>query len=312
MITDLGLSKSLLTELFPQPQNAEEWLQYALSEEQVRQFKERGYLHKVRLLNERQLGVLRDQLTEMVDPEHEGREFFYEYHSNESESVDQVLFHALGAWRVRPAFHDVLWNPAFRMAAYQLLGAGFRLFHDQLFSKPAKHGSVVAWHQDYSYWTWTNPMAHLTCWIGLDDADTENGCMYYVPDSHHWGLLEKTGLAGDMDAVRDVLTPDQVSDFDNKIPVEVKAGEAAFHHPLMMHGSYENRSDRKRRATLINVFADGVVSNREDDGTNAPGADNYPRIPKGEQMSGEYYPLLLDPDETFGGFADSIPTIKKV
>jgi ectoine hydroxylase-related dioxygenase (phytanoyl-CoA dioxygenase family) len=124
--------------------------------------------------------------------------------------------------------------------------------------------------------------------------------------------LEKTGLAGDMDAVREVLTPEQVADFDNKIPVEVKAGEAAFHHPLMMHGSYENRSNRKRRATLINVFADGVASNRENDGANAPGADNYPRVPKGEQMSGKYYPLLLDPDETFCGFAESIPTINDV
>ena len=155
-------------------------------------------------------------------------------------------------------------------------------------------------------------MAHLTCWMGLDDADTENGCMYYVPDSHHWGLLEKTGLAGDMDAVREVLTPDQVADFDNKIPVEVKAGEAAFHHPLMMHGSYENRSERKRRATLINVFADGVVSNRENDGANAPGADNYPRVPRGERMGGAYYPLLLDPEEAYAGFADSIPTIQDI
>ena len=132
MVTDLGLNKSLLTELFPQPRNTEEWLQYALSEEQVRQFKEHGYLHKVRLLNERQLDALRDQLAEMVDPEHDGREFFYEYHTNESENADNVLFHALGAWRVRPAFHDILWNPAFLMAAYQLLDKGFRLFHDQL------------------------------------------------------------------------------------------------------------------------------------------------------------------------------------
>jgi len=32
-----------------------------------------------------------------------------------------------------------------------------------LFCKPARHGGVVAWHQDYSYWTRTKPMAHLTC-----------------------------------------------------------------------------------------------------------------------------------------------------
>ena len=92
MVTDLGLDKSPLTELFPQPRNAEEWLQYALSEEQVRHFKEHGYLHKVKLLNEEQLDALRKQLAEMVDPEHDGREFFYEYHSNESESTDNVLF----------------------------------------------------------------------------------------------------------------------------------------------------------------------------------------------------------------------------
>ena len=312
MVSDLGLDKELLTELFPQPRNAEEWLKHALSEGQLSQFKEEGFLHGVCLLNEQQLDALKEQLEEMVEPEHEGHEYFYEYNSNESENADSVLFHALGAWRVRPAFHDILWNPAFLMAAYQLLGKGYRLFHDQLFSKPAKHGSVVAWHQDYSYWTWTKPMSHLTCWMGLDDVDVENGCMFYIPKSHHWGLLEKKSLAGDMDAIRENLTPEQLADFGRKVPIEMKAGEASFHHPLMMHGSYENHSDRRRRATLINVFADGVVSNRDDDGVNAPGADNYPRVPKGEKMGGDYYPLLLNPDKAFAGFADRIPTINDI
>ena len=31
----------------------------------------------------------------------------------------------------------------------------------------------MAWHQDFSYWTFTKPMHHLTCWIGLDDANKE-------------------------------------------------------------------------------------------------------------------------------------------
>ena len=115
-------------------------------------------------------------------------------------------------------------------------------------------------------WDSTTPM---TCWIGLDDANTGNGWPYYVPGSHNWGLLDKKPIAGDMDAVRGSLTPEQVLQFDHKIPVEVKRGEASFHHPLLMHGSYENHSERRRRATLINVFADGVVSNREDGGSHA-------------------------------------------
>lgn len=314
MPNDLGLNGGLLTDLFPSPASGEEWLRHALTAEQVRHFREKGFLHGVPLLNAEQVETLRVELDEVTDSEHEGRELFYEYHSNESENPETTLFHALGAWRVRPAFHDVLWNPAFLMAAYQLLGGkGFRLFHDQLFSKPAKHGGVVAWHQDFSYWTWTAPMAHLTCWMGLDDVDVENGCMYYVPGSHRWGLLEKKSLAGDMDAIRADLTPEQVADFDRKTPIEMKAGEASFHHPLMMHGSYENRSERRRRATLVNVFADGVVSNREEDGPDAPGADNYPKVPKGEPMGGTYYPLLLDPtDGSFVEIADQAPTVETV
>jgi ectoine hydroxylase-related dioxygenase (phytanoyl-CoA dioxygenase family) len=102
-------------------------------------------------------------------------------------------------------------------------------------------------------------MAHLTCWIGLDDATRDNGCLHYVPGSHRWELLPITGLAGDMDAVQKVLTPEQKAAFQ-PIAIELKAGEASFHHPLMMHGSYENRTDRPRRAMVINVFRDGVCS----------------------------------------------------
>ena len=308
-IIDLGLLSRRDNDLFHYPSSPEEWMSYALSVEQVAHFKEHGYLKGVRILNDRQIGKLCEELEEMVDPNHTGKEFFYEYHSNESENSEEVLFHALGAWRVRPAFHDLLWNPAFLMPAYQLLGSDFRLFHDQLFSKPAKHGGVVAWHQDYSYWTWTTPMSHLTCWIGLDDSTTENGCMYYVPESHNWGLMDKKPIAGDMDAIRDSLTSEQVKQFDNKIPVEVKRGEASFHHPLLMHGSYVNRSERRRRATLINVFADGVVSNRKDGGTHAPGTKGYPSIPEGEAMGGTYYPLLFESQRELRELTAQLPLI---
>jgi len=307
MSKDLSINHQPLTDLFPKPSFPEQWSEFQLSKEQIQHFDDQGYISGIKLLNDEQIKALNNELAEMVNPDHEGHELFYEYHSNESGNPDTVLFHALGAWRVRPAFHDILWNPAFLVPAYQLLGKKIRLFHDQLFSKPAKHGGVVAWHQDFSYWTWTNPMSHLTCWIGLDDADEENGCLHYVPGSHRWGLLKKTGLAGDMDSVREVLTPEQITDFDNKCPVVLKKGEATFHHPLMMHGSYENRSDRSRRATVINVLTDGVLSNFQ--GDNSPGTTNFPMLPKGQQMRGDYYPVLFDPIKQLGDLDNSIPTI---
>ena len=111
------------------------------------------------MLEEWQVDRLNVELAEISEPGYSGHFLFYEFHSNESSDPDAVLFHALGAWRITEGFHNILWNPAFVMAAKQLLGVmPVRFWHDQLFCKPSHHGRVVAWHQDYSYWTRTKPM----------------------------------------------------------------------------------------------------------------------------------------------------------
>ena len=132
-------------------------------------------------------------------------------------------------------------------------------------------------------------MSHLTCWIGLDDATADNGCIQYIPGSHTWNLLPITGLANDMDAIFQVLTDEQKEAF-RPVPVQLKAGEATFHHPLMVHGSYANRTDRPRRAMVINVVRDGVRS-----ATDAPLLAGVPAIGEGEALDGRFFPLLYDP-----------------
>src|ERR1043166_6841522 len=136
----------------------------ALSEEQLAFFETNGYLAGVRVLEQAQVEPLREELTRLMSPEQAANPLFYEYHLNESSDATRVLFHALGAWRVSKAFHDLLFCQTFTVPARQLLGGGVRFWHDQLFVKPAHDGGIVAWHQDYSYWTRTKPIAHLTCW----------------------------------------------------------------------------------------------------------------------------------------------------
>lgn len=279
-----------MSEFVSLPQNADEWDKYRLTDQQIDDFDRQGYLAGVKVLSDLQIETLREELTELMKESHPAHHLFYEFHTNESQDHTTTLFHALGAWRATSGFHDILWNPAIAMAMSQLLRGPIRHWHDQLFCKPAKHGGVVAWHQDYSYWTRTLPIAHLTCWIGLDDSTRENGCLYYVPGSHRWNLLPRTGLTGDMDEIMTVLTPEQKQDFQ-PVPIELKRGECSFHHPLMVHGSYANYSDKPRRATLVNVFRDGVTS-----ATDEELLAGVPPIPKGAAMQGQFFPLLFDPD----------------
>lgn len=293
MVQDLSQYSQPLGTLVEASRNSDDLHPFQLTSEQIAFYHQNGYLGGLKVLSEEQVEILRSELATFLQP-HSGSELWYEYHTNESADPEKILFHALGAWRIAPGFHDLLWHPAVTVPASQLLGGAVRFWHDQLFCKPAHHGGVVAWHQDYSYWTRTQPMAHLTCWIALDDSRVDNGCIHYVPGSHRWDLLPITGLAGDMDAIQDVLSAEQWERFQNPVAVEVNAGECSIHHPLTIHGSFENQTDRPRRATVLNFVKDGVCSVSDE-----PLLQGVPPTPAGERLSGQFFPLLRQaPGET--------------
>jgi hypothetical protein len=256
---DLSQAHAPVSEFLDHPDGSPNWQQFRLSNDQLASFNEQGYVAGMQVLNDHQVEILCAELNGLMKKSHPANHLFHEYHSNESNDPDAVLFHALGAWRTGPG------------------------------CKPAHHGGVVAWHQDYSYWTRTEPMSHLTCWIALDDSDRDNGCLYYVPGSHRWKLLPRTGLTGNMDEIMTVLSPEQKAAF-RPVPIELKRGQCTFHHPLMVHGSYANRSERPRRATLINAFRDGVQSAADE-----PLLQGVPPVPRGAKMQGQFFPLLFDP-----------------
>ncbi|HEX6279309.1 MAG TPA: phytanoyl-CoA dioxygenase family protein [Pyrinomonadaceae bacterium] len=261
-----------------------------ISRKRTSDFERDGFIAGIPLLSQVQVSALIDGLEILMDHAQAKNPLFYEYNLNESKDRDRTLFHALGAWRVSEAFHDLIFFEPLIRYAETLLDGPVRFWHDQVFVKPARHGSVVAWHQDYSYWTRTVPLAHLTCWIGLDDSNEENGCVQYVPGSHFWHLLPRGDLGNDMTAVFKHLNAEQMDAFQ-PVPAIMNAGEASFHHPMTVHGSYENRSDRPRRGVVVNFIKDGVRSN-----SNEPLLDGVPLIPMGEKIEGQFFPLLSRPE----------------
>jgi ectoine hydroxylase-related dioxygenase (phytanoyl-CoA dioxygenase family) len=259
-----------------------------LSAADVAFFHENGYLRGGRVLDDAQVEALREGLEDIRSGRNPRTGELYEIDDDYRHAPDENVFHFLGAWLIDEAFHDLLWHPAITGKAAQLLGVPrVRFWHDQVFYKPPRHPGVVTWHQDYSYWTRAYPAGHVTCWIALDDATVDNGCVHYVPGSHRWGLLPKISLTKEMDALAEFLEPDQAAAFKPE-PMEVKAGSCLFHHSHTVHGSYGNRSGGPRRGVVLNFMKPDT---RCADG-DAPLLTGVPVIPKGAVIEGEYFPLL--------------------
>lgn len=267
---------------------SEDATQLELSDEQVRFYKDNGYLAPLRLLDSGQVEDFRVRLEAMTrDDFPRVDRLFMPPRLKPGDKPGMIYFQ--NAWLADDEFRDLVFSPRLTTPLCQLLGTdAVRFFHDQVFYKPARHGGIVAWHQDYSYWTRTEPVGHITCFLCLDDATLENGCLHVVPGSHRWNLLPKVDLMGkteDMESIKGVLTPQQLEQF-NPTPIFLKAGEASFHHCLTLHGSYPNRSDRPRRSVVLNYMKPDTRS-----ASNAPLMPGTPVIEPGNIVEGEMFPI---------------------
>ncbi len=121
-----------------------------------------------------------------------------------------------------------------------LLGPDIKLYQDQLFMKPPKVGSRQVYHQDQPLGFYIDPPAMVSCWAALDDATIDNGCLWMLPGTHRFGVIEREkwhdyeekALAGELAGER---------------PIELKTGSCSFHHGLILHSSRANLTGQRRR-----------------------------------------------------------------
>ena len=132
-----------------------------------------------------------------------------------------------------------------------LLGADARLYWEQAVAKPPEARTELPWHQDSGY-TPTVPEEYVTCWLALDDASVDNGCLWVRPGSHHDGRQRHHAGAG----------PFRVGyeGPDDGMPVPVRRGSVLVFSSLLMHRSGPNTTGRQRRAWILQYCVADAVS----------------------------------------------------
>lgn len=129
--------------------------------------------------------------------------------------------------------------------------------------KQARIGGEVSCHTDHTY-LWTEPQSVVGFWFAIDDATTENGCMWALPGGHRIPVKSRSRMnAAHTAAVLDVLDSEPYPT-DGLVPLEAKRGTLVVLDGALPHRSGPNLSDKSRHAYTIHAIdgsADYLVDN---------------------------------------------------
>lgn len=139
-----------------------------------------------------------------------------------------------------------------KQLAEKLLGEKVEDMGSELFAKPAKFGLKSPAHQDNYYWCLKKGNA-LTVWIALDDASKKNGGIYYYVGSHKKNIYQhKPSFApGSSQTIKYLNYLKKYKVFFPKL----KSGDCLIHHSKIVHGSYENKSNKDRKGLTVRFKA---------------------------------------------------------
>lgn len=216
-----------------------------LTEAQLKQYEEQGYMIFEQLFSPDEMR----ELTRRIDLLDEESEKSLQQSGQRGISfANQINFTAF-LNKKDPYIRQFVADDRFVNITTQILGPNVKLYWDQSVYKRPEAPRDFPWHQDNSYQP-IDPIHYLTCWLALEDATIENGCVWIIPGSHKMGLVEHKKT--------DIGLQCYFGD-DPGVPVPLKSGSMVAFHSLLFHRSTPNRSTHStRKGYVIQYSVDGA------------------------------------------------------
>ncbi len=206
----------------------------SLSDAQVAEYAERGFLAPIRVMDEAEAGSFRRRL--------EG------YEERAGAKLQSNLRHKVNL--LFPWCDELVRLPRILDCVEDLIGPDIFCWNVHLFAKDPDGASFVSWHQDAAYWG-LEPGDVVTAWVALSEASLTSGCMEVIPGTHaidtlpHVDTFHKDNLLsrGQEVAVK--------VDESKAVSLTLHPGEMSLHHIKLVHGSRPNRSTDRRIGVAI-------------------------------------------------------------
>ena len=214
-----------------------------------RKFDEEGYVYLPGLLSHAEVTDVQDYLDKFIQnnvPDLSPDQAFYE--DNNDPSTLKQLFNL---HEHEPFFEKLLTGSRFEQLAESVLDEKVIGKNVEYFNKPPLIGKPTPPHQDNYYFMLQPPQA-VTMWLALEDVDTQNGCVRYIPQSHLAGLRThgRTQTLGFSQGITDYSEKDKAKE----VYFIVKPGDLLVHHSMTIHRADGNISPVRGRKALGFIY----------------------------------------------------------
>ena len=200
-----------------------------------------GLIRSVDVLNDDEVQSIRLKLQTFISENQDNPDF--------SNWVYSKSYLAL-RWVADLAFHPRILD---HVAA--LIGGDILLWDASIPLKAPQSKKYFGWHQDATYWPLEPADDMLAVWLAISDVSLENGAMRAIPGSHMRGQLPHNATGDTSSMLRRGQRLNGEIDDQSAIEFSLRAGQASIHHPLTIHGSAGNTSNRWRYGILFNYVS---------------------------------------------------------
>lgn len=252
---------------------------YSLTEEQIEDYQDNGFIKLTNVLSGEALQYLRNVIGCAVKERTSD-----DKRNLTDKSMYEQSFKQCGylCWDYS-AVKDYVFGKRFAGIARELMKVdGVRLWHDQaLYKEPG--GRITDCHQDESYWP-INSKNTITMWMALVDVPEKKGCMRFLPKTHKAGVKEY------VDIFEKPHMP-KTMEYQSRTIIPLRAGDVTFHSGLTFHEACPNNTNEMREAMTIIYFEDGAEYTDED--SRSKDHKSCRGLKSGEKINTKYTPKLI-------------------
>jgi len=211
---------------------------FQITEDQIAQFNEDGYLHVPGLLDAEETDLLR----QAARADHGMLDNAFGVDDRTGNPVKLTLWNHPGD----DIYGTICRSPRIVDNMEKLLDDEVYHYHSKMILKEPRIGGAWEWHQDYGYW-YNNGCLYpdmASVIVAIDKANKENGCLQVLRGSHKIGRIDH-GLHNGQTCADPERTDQAVKVLD-LIYCDLEPGDGLFFHGLTLHKSDLNTSENPR------------------------------------------------------------------